>query len=334
MMDEMRALGFDCEWIRYDDAHRKRGMIRALPKIWRLIRKYRPDVVHCNLFDDSLPGLVAARFAGVKVRVLTRQDTGFHWFHRPRWVFLDRWNARMATHVIAISGECREFLIEKEGVPREKVKLVHNGIPPERFTRQDPLIMKELRGRFGLEGRYPVIGTVARFIKWKGYDRIVEAARKLVVRHPNIRFLFCGTGPQEQEIRSRVKEYGLTDHIVFTGWLDRASMPSFYGVLDAYLHAAHMEPFGLVFAEAMMNRVPVVTTPTGAARDAIKDGENGILIKDGSPEAIVDAIDRLLATDRSAMGERGCKTALEKFPFDVMWNGTMKVYEQALAEQG
>ncbi|MBK9421157.1 MAG: glycosyltransferase family 4 protein [Flavobacteriales bacterium] len=177
MMDEMHALGFDCTWIKYDHRHRKRGILKALPLLWWRILKAKPDIVHCHLFDDSLPGVIAAWLAGVKVRVATKQDTGFHWMHARRWVFLDQLITRLSTHVIAISGECRSFLIEKENAPPSKITLVHNGIPPERFTKQDPATIQRLRSHFGLTDQHPVIGTVARFIAWKGYEHIVDAAR-------------------------------------------------------------------------------------------------------------------------------------------------------------
>jgi glycosyltransferase involved in cell wall biosynthesis len=332
MLDEMRALGFDCAWIPYDDRKRKRGLLRALPMLWRHMRRMRPDIVHCNLFDDSLPGLLAAWLAGIKVRVITRQDTGFHWYHAPRWVFLDRWNARLATHVIAISGECRRFLTDKEGVPAEKVTLVHNGIPPVPHTRQTADMREALRQRFGIGTRRPVIGTVARFIEWKGYRHIVDAARMVVAEHPDACFLFCGTGPQEEEVRRWVVEARLERHVIFTGWIDRAAMPSFYGLLDIQLHAAELEPFGLLYPEAMMNGVPVVSTATGAALDAIQDGVNGILVPEASGAALAAGIQRLLAMDARSIGEAGRRTALQLFSFDTMWRGTIDLYHKALAK--
>lgn len=330
MLDEMRALGFECIWIRYSDEHRKSGILRAFPLLWKHIRRLQPDIVHCNLFDDSLPGLLAARLAGVRARVITRQDTGYHWKHAPKWVFLDRWNSRMATHVITISEESRRFLIDQEGTPEHKVHLVHNGIPPERFTRQDTSTMERLRARFGIQDKQLVIGTVARFIPWKGYRHIVDAAVRIVKERPEARFLFCGQGPQESEVRKWVEEAGLQEHIVFTGWVERGHMASLYGLLDVYLHAAELEPFGLVYAEAMMNAVPVVTTITGAAKDAIVDGRNGILVKERDGSSLAEGIERLLRADRMGIGEEGRKTALALFSFDTMWNGTMEVYRKAL----
>jgi glycosyltransferase involved in cell wall biosynthesis len=331
MIDEMAALGFPCEWVPYDDRHRKTGLLRALPAMYRHIRRHRPQIVHCNLFDDSVPGLIAARMAGVPVRVITRQDTGYHWMHARQWLFVDRWNARLATDIIAISSESQRHLIEQERLPASKIALVHNGIPPERHTAKDPRAMAELRARFGLEGPGPVIGTVARFIPWKGYRHIVDAARIIVRKHPDARFLLCGQGDQEPEVRRWIHEAGLEGHLLLTGRIAREQMPSFYGLLDAYLHAAVLEPFGLVYAEAMMNVVPVVSTATGAAKDAITDGVNGFLAEERSGDALAASMDRLLAADRKAIGEAGRATALRMFSFDNMWNGTMAVYRNALA---
>lgn len=332
MIEEMKQLGFECIWIPFDTKKRKWGMISALPKLWWHMRKAKPDIVHCNLFDDSVPGLIAAWLAGVHVRVITRQDTAFHWFHAPRWVWLDRWNTRLATDVIAISNECQQFLVEKEKAPPSKITLVHNGIPPERFTHQIDHVRSSLRERFKLEGRYPVIGTVARFIEWKGYRHIVDAAAHIVQKHPKALFLLCGSGAQEIEVRLWVAEAGLQENVVFTGWVERDHMPSFFSLLDIYLHAADLEPFGLVYAEAMMNAVPVVSTPTGAALDAITDGVNGILAARNG-ESLASGVERLLAADPVAIGNAGRATALAMYPFDTMWNGTVQLYERALARK-
>ncbi|MDQ3100396.1 MAG: glycosyltransferase family 4 protein [Bacteroidota bacterium] len=330
MMDEMRRLGFECRWIGYDQNHRRSGMLKALPQLWRYMQHFRPDIVHCNLFDDTVPGLIAARLAGIKIRITTRQDTGFHWMHAPRWVAWDRKNTQRSTHLIAISEESRRFLIEKEKTPAEKITLVHNGIPPDRFTKKDERVMEDLRSRFGANGRFPIIGTVARFIEWKGYRQIVEVAGAVTREFPDALFLLCGEGDQRSEIEALVKEKGLDRNVVFTGWIDRKYMASFYGILDVYLHAAVLEPFGLVYAEAMMNGVTVVSTPTGAALDAIESGKNGFLAERNA-DALGAAVHKALVADRKEVGAAGRRTALEKFNFDVMWNGTTDLYRNAIA---
>jgi glycosyltransferase involved in cell wall biosynthesis len=108
-------------------------------------------------------------------------------------------------------------------------------------------------------------------------------------------------------------------------------MASFYGLLDVYLHAAQMEPFGLVYAEAMMNNVPIVSTSTGAARDAIVDGRNGILVKERSGLALAAGVERCLAAGGIELGAAGRETAMRMFPFDVMWKGTIELYRKAVS---
>jgi len=262
--------------------------------------------------------------------VVTKQDTGFHWMHAPRWMFLDRLITRAATHVVAISEECKRFLIEREQADPKKVERIHNGIPPAIFTQQDPVIIDHLRARFGITGKGPIIGTVARFIEWKGYRYVIGAAVHIIEQFPDARFLLCGTGGQESEMRSLVSELGLDQHVIFTGWVDRTEMASFYGLLDVYLHAAVLEPFGLVYAEAMMNAVPVVSTPTGAALDAIVDGKNGMLVHERSAKALADGVLRVLRSDPRSIGKAGKETALRMYHFDVMWAGTIDLYRRAL----
>ena len=70
--------------------------------------------------------------------------------------------------------------------------------------------------------------------------------------------------------------------------MDRTYIPSFYGILNVYVHAASFEPFGFVIAEAMMNGAPIVSTPTGSALDSIKHKENGYIVEYKNSEVLRD----------------------------------------------
>ena len=87
-------------------------------------------------------------------------------------------------------------------------------------------------------------------------------------------------------MRQKVQDLGLEENVVFNGWVERDDVPSLFGIMDGYLHAADHEPFGFVYAEAMMAGVPVVSTRTGAALDAIEDGVSGILVNERSGGAL------------------------------------------------
>jgi len=333
MIDEMKRKGFQVIWIRYDDRKRKRGLLRALPQLWWHMIRVKPDIVHCNLFDDSLPGLMAAWLAGIRRRVITRQDTGFHWLYARKWILLDRLNNRLATHIIAISEENRRFLLEKEHAPPRKVHLVHNGIPPERFTLQDEAAKERMRVRFHLDPGDLVFGNVARYVAWKGHEHVIEAAAMILNEHTNARFLLCGQGALRPSMEALARELGVSHRISFIDRIEPQEMASFYGLLDCYLHAATLEPFGLVYAEAMMNGIPVVSTRTGAAQDAITDGVNGILVDEASGRALAEGVFRLLKSDRKALGAAGRRTAMDMYTFERMWSGTNSLYQLALSSR-
>src|SRR5690606_3492766 len=90
MIDEMARRGFHAHWTRYNEQHRKRGMLKALPWLWWRMLHKRPDIVHCHMFDDAVVGLLAAWLAGVRVRVVSKQSTGYHWHFARKWMWVDR----------------------------------------------------------------------------------------------------------------------------------------------------------------------------------------------------------------------------------------------------
>ena len=114
MIEDAKKWGWECHWIKFDDKKRKSSMVSSFFKMYKLFKKMKPDVVHTNLFDDSLPGLLAARLAGIKKRVITKQDTTFHYYYAPKWIIADKFNNWNATDLIPVSKEAEEFIINKE----------------------------------------------------------------------------------------------------------------------------------------------------------------------------------------------------------------------------
>jgi len=332
MLEEMKKIGCDCYWIPFDAEKRKTGMIRTFFKMYSLFKKIKPDVVHTHLFDDSLPGLAAAKLAGVKVRVITKQDTTFHWHYKPAFVRFDRLNNRMATHIHAVADENKKFILEKENAPEEKVFLVRNGFPYDSTTASDERTINTIKDQYGLHGRF-VIGTVARLIEWKGHGYIVEAAEQLVKKYPNIKFIFAGTGNASygEELAAKIKAKGLKEHVVLAGWLERGAMPSFYKCLDLYLHPAVNEPFGFAISEAMMNGVPVAATRTGS-NDLVTDKQEGFILKEKNVQDIVDTIGHCIEhpDQLGLVATRGQAHAKQHLDFINMWNGHIELYTKAL----
>jgi glycosyltransferase involved in cell wall biosynthesis len=326
MIVDSKKYGWKCYWINFERKKRKSSMLFSFFKTYKLFRKIKPDVVHTHLFDDSLPALLAARLAGIKKRIITKQDTTFHYNYAPNWVKADKFNNWNATDLIPVSKEAETFILDKEKADPSKITMIHHGIPSIIFTKQSEQYKQDLIQKYNLENKI-VIGTVARLIEWKGYRYIIEAAESVVKNYPNAVFLFIGEGSQKNELIELAKKHNVSEHIIYTGWMDRNYIPSLYSILDVYAHAASFEPFGFVIPEAMMNSAPVVSTPTGSALDSINHKENGYLTKYKDSDSLAKGIIFTIQNGDS-FKEKGKNTALEMFEFSTMYNNYIKLYEK------
>lgn len=330
MLEDMKERGCSCYWVPYNTKNKKISMLIALLKLYLLFKKTKPDIVHSHLFDDAVPSLIAARLAGIKIRIITKQDTTFHWYYAPKGVKYDRLNNYNATHLIAVSEECKKFVLEKEKADKNKVFLIHHGIPIDELTNQSELKKQELITKYNLQNKI-VIGTVARLIEWKGYKHIIDAAEIVSKKNPNVRFLFIGEGEQKQYLQQLIKEKQLEENIIFTEWIKRDCIPSVYGIMDIYLHAASFEPFGFVIAEAMANSIPVVSTKTGAALDAIEHLKSGYLIPERNGKELANGIFYMLENNRrKEIGEAGRIKAMQMYSFNKMWEDHIKLYSDTM----
>lgn len=325
MIEDVKQFGWKCYWLKFDHTKRKRGFIKLVPQLFFLLRKLKPDIVHTHLFDDALPTLIAARLSNVKIRINTKADSSYHYFFHRKWFIFDLFNNFNSTHLVAISEESKKFIMEVEKAENSKVTLIHHGIPFEKLTKQSEEVKNKLITDFHLKDKL-VIGTISRLIEWKGYRYIIGAAEIIVATYPNAVFLFVGQGEQENEIRNLIRSKNLENNIILTGWIDREQIPSLYGIMDIYIHAASREPFGFVIAEAMANGIPMVTTKTGAALDAIHHLKNGYLVEEKKSEEIAAGIIYLLKHDRKEIGQSAKQTATEMYNFEKMYINHINLY--------
>lgn len=208
--------------------------------------------------------------------------------------------------------------------------LIRQGCEPETVTVARDEDVRDLRARESLAGRF-VVGTVARLIGWKGHGLILEAARQLVVAHPELLFLWAGAGDLGAELHQRIGQAGLSRNVRLLGWVDRGTMPAFYKCLDAYLHPAVGEPFGFAIAEAMMNGVPVAATSCGST-EILRHEQDGYILEPGLAQDVERSIAYLLADveRRRQFAHRARLLALEHLSAERSWQGHLSLYRAAL----
>ena len=171
-----------------------------------------------------------------------------------------------------------------------------------------------------------MVGTVSRYIELKGYRYIINAARLAIQKYPNLHFLFIGMGEQQDELSLLVSHNKLENHITITGKIDFELISAAYKSMDIFIHASEIEAFGFVFAEAMFNKVPIISTRVGAVRDALTHKENAYVTKFKDPEDIAAGIDFMMQANRKEIAEKAYAICCEKFAIEKMWENYKAIY--------
>ena len=164
------------------------------------------------------------------------------------------------------------------GLRQEQGCVLPNSIAIEDFGPGAP--DDRLVERYGLRGR-KVILTVARLSaldRYKGIDEIMEVLPALARDFPNITYLIAGDGTDRARLEEKAAALGIKDRMVFAGYIPEKEKADHYRLADAFVMPGWGEGFGIVYLEAMACGIPVVASKLDASREAVRNGELGILV--------------------------------------------------------
>ena len=330
--EEVKEYGCNVYWIKFDTSSKIKAYFNSIIDGIKLLKKVKPDVLHVHLFDDAIPLLIAAKIVGIKHKVITKIDTGFHINHKPSYIKFDKWNNKLADHIVCVSEDNKQLVHEKEGASLSKISIVHQGFPIQEVIGNEMDVQQELRKKFEID-RQKVLIAVGRFIPLKGYDKLINAV-ELLQRQTSfdLRVIFVGYGDHQDEYEQMVKEKGLEDIVRFSGWIDRQQLNNLYQVANVFIHGAMLEPFGFVIAEAMANQLPIVSSRVGAANDAIDHLKSGYLVEPGDVEDMAKGIEYTLFNDTSGMVKDAYDKVNKMFTIEVMWGGHYEVYKKLMSK--
>jgi glycosyltransferase involved in cell wall biosynthesis len=279
------------------DYKSKSDLPEAVFTVFRILRKIKPNAVHCHIFEANIIGLTAARLAGIQKRIFTRHHSTFHHTTSPKGVKYDRYCNRLATHIIAISHNVKEILITKENVPSSKIYLIHHGFDLPIFNSVSEKRLQNVTDKYNPKHKLPVIGVVSRYTKWKGIIYIIEAFHKVLKNYPDALLILANAKGEDEEIRNAIQllPEGSYKEIEFEQ--DNAAL---YKLFDVFVHVPidpEIEAFGQTYVEALAVGIPSVFTLSGIAREFIKDRENALVVDFKNSDQVYDAVS-LLLTDK------------------------------------
>jgi glycosyltransferase involved in cell wall biosynthesis len=298
------------------------------PGLWRRLtarlREFQPDIVHTHLIHADLHGIPAARRAGARYTVSSRHNDDqfrrllpFRLLHRWLWLRTDAG--------IAISEAIRQFSIQVEGAPAERLHTVHYGLDPA-TVRATPNARASLCAALNLPDGALIVGSVCRLIEQKGLIYGLRGFATIADRVPNAHYVIAGDGPLRETLEAEARALGLSSRVHFLGWRDDPQ--AIFAALDVLLAPSLWEGFGLVFLEAMALSVPIITARVSAIPEVVVDGETGWLVPPRDADALAAALlDALAHPDtRREHGAKGRRRLETEFTVETMVERTLVVY--------
>ncbi|MGM0502001.1 MAG: glycosyltransferase [Bacillota bacterium] len=284
-------------------------------RIWKLAKYFKNNQIDAVFFCQSSHFKfvsIAAKLARVEKIIYRRalaKPINNRFYNR---VLLKN----CVTDFIAISKVTRYESIKElpdNILPEEKIKLIYNGVKVDEF--RNSTIQNDLREEYNIGSDQLLIANIGRLCRQKGQTYLLEAVDKVVERFDKIKLLIIGTGSAEKKLKQQVKELGLEDKVIFTGFRD--DIPSVLKQIDFMVHTALYEGCPWIILEAMMTGTPIVATASPSLPEFITDGENGYLAANKDVRDIADNIIKMINTDnRNKLGEKSAEIAKENFSFE------------------
>ena len=307
-----------------------RNAVTQLRRFARLLRDREIDIIQTHDFYTNIFGMAAGGLARVPARIAARRETSG--WRTPAQKTIERAAYRMAHAVVANAEAVRDQLV-KEGVRRDKIAVIYNGLNRERITTNPELSRQQRLALLGLpqttDRRFITIVANLRH-PVKDHSTFLRAARRVREAVPQACFVIAGEGPLTDETRAFARQLGVEDRLFFLGRCEHIA--ELLSISDVCVLSSKAEGFSNAILEYMAASRPAVVTDVGGAREAVANCESGFLVRAGDHGQMSARILTLLLDPQKAdsMGRRARAIVEEKFSLQAQLERTERLYDRLL----
>jgi glycosyltransferase involved in cell wall biosynthesis len=302
------------------------GNALYLARLHRLVRRTGAHLVHTHLLGSAVYASLAV--APLRVPVVATfhglpdfPETGRLLGLKLRLIWRD------PNRVVFVSESLKAAVFGRYRLPEQRVRVVPNGVAWE-----PPAALGTEREELGARPGDLVIGAVGNVRPTKDYPTLLRAVARLRADGLPVRLAILGQGtsPLLDELVALRRNLGLEDAVGLLGFRDDARR--LLTAFDVFVSSSTTEGFSLSTVEAMLAGRAVVATRSGGPEEILRDGETGILVPTGDPEALAVGMARVLRDERlgARLGMCGAEDAAERFGVEAMIRGYEDVYEEVL----
>ncbi len=324
--------------------------IIAYFKIKKIIRQYKPDIVHTHASKSGAIGRLAASACNVPLVVHTFHGHVFHSYFNSFFsrliVRMERFLAKKADAIIAISDSQKHELSEVYKIaPPEKVFVVPLGFNLDKFGSEQDKKRSIFRTKYGFDEDDIIVGIVGRIVPVKNHEMFLEVAAAVkATTNKKVRFAIIGDGESRDLVEQKCQQLGLSysyyitnpgqkANVLVTSW-ETAIEQAFAGI-DIVVLTSHNEGTPVSLIEAQAAYKPVVSTDVGGVEDIVLHGETGYITKVGEVTAFANYINNLIndAKLRECMGKKGYENVVKKYSRQRLINDMRSLYLSFLKKQ-
>jgi len=279
---------------------------------------YDFEIIDAHYFyPDGVAAILLGRHFGKPV-VITARGTDVNLIPRyrlPRAMI--RWAARHAAGIITVARALKDDLVGV-GVSAGRIEVLRNGVDLQLFR---PIEREAGRRNLGISRT--TLLSVGHLIPRKGHDLVIQGLRWL----PELDLIVIGDGPEREALGALARESGAADRVRFVGSLAQEELRNYFGAADALVLASSREGWANVLLESMACGTPVVASNIGGTPEVVSAPEAGVLMAERTPEAVAEAVQRLLARnpDRGAT-----RRYAEKFSWEETTRGQLRLFEHVV----
>jgi glycosyltransferase involved in cell wall biosynthesis len=237
--------------------------------------------------------------------------------------------AKNATLVVTVSQYSARKITQLYGVNEAKIRIVPNGVDTEKFKPASD--SAEIGQKIGLAKDKHYVLFVGRLVPRKGLGYLVDAANQILNENKEIVFVVVGEGPLRNHLVSAVKRSGHSSSFLFLSVVSDLLLQDLYSCVDLFVLPSIQEGQGMALLEAQAAALPVVAFNVSGVREAVKDRETGLLVKEVDSNALAEAIVKLLSDNSLSkkMGEHGREFVQENFSWDVCAEKMLQIFNEA-----
>ena len=277
------------------------GDLLTLVRLFRLMRRERPDIVHTHTAKAGALGRLAAHLVGTPVIVHTFHGSVFEGYFGSLssriYRRIEKALACLSDAVVAVSPRVAHELEQRRVAPRKKIEVIYLGLELDRFQRLEKH-RGELRRELGLDRKIPIIGSVGRLVPIKDIPTLLKAMRGVVDCRSDAILLLVGDGPERRNLEAEAHRLDLDSNVRFLGF--RHDLERIYADLDIAVNSSRNEGTPVALIEALSAGVPVVATSVGGTPDLLEDGKLGKLVSPANPQRLADDLISVLSRREKA----------------------------------